>query len=471
MIGKLYLPALFLSICLIWPVVKAEVEIKPDQAAALYLEAFESLKLDLSKQEKEILNGKRNGKMSEETRTHIQEGLKALSRAASAKTVDWPLNYPDDEIFPFYEYLGPARNAVQMSIWYAKEFGSQNPDEALDIFRDTLSVSRHLSQEGMLIHSLVSIAIDDITLTAVQDLAGQWNRQDRERLIEIIRSHAPDRSVRKTVVREAKHLSSQMRKALFSVPERASLSEVLRISSIVILPEKTWIGLEHLRLGLTFTLEPGQTRHGIELVAFNPQEDFAIIRSKEENEEAIIHLQARKIAPMYPENLFRLLGIETNGNVAEQLMNDAIDNPMAFTFQKFLTGKESDAEIALMLLNEMEAPYKFIDDLLAQPFGNLPTDRNPKAELTLPENAPTLTQVLAPTFLRVRRAEQASQTNREMAIAALHLLDNPQATIPKDPFSSDGEPLQVTMENDVIEVRSQLQAPGDQPHSFRLKRN
>lgn len=454
-----------------WLVLPASAggDVDPERAAALYQEAFDLLDVELGEQEQDVLYGEREEGVRDETRERIREGLEALSRAASAKTVAWPVEEKADELFALssFEHLGPARDAVRKAAWYARDVGEGDPDAALDVLKSALAVSRHVNDDGMLIQLLTSIAIEGIAYSAVEDLAGSWEQHHRDRLLEIIRNQVPERSVRAAVAREGEYMLSKMNAALFSIPETASLSELVRISSIAALPEERWLVLEHLGLNKSFRLRPGETRHGIELVAFNPEEDHAVIRS--EGEEAMIHLQSRQIEMLNTTGFFQLFGLEADGEVARRLVEET-DRGMPGLIES-LTGEESDAEVALLWLHEMETAYQVMDALLAQPFGRLPTDVDREAELPFPEGTGPFARQLAQTFVRVRLSDQAMSTYRDMVVTGLRLLDDAEAPVPQDPFSQGGEmPLEISMDADAIEVRSRHDMGRDRSHSFRLER-
>lgn len=184
----------------------------------------------------------------------------------------------------------------------------------------------------------------------------------------------------------------------------------------------------------------------------------------------MVYLQTRKIEPLNVKRFFGIFEIEADGNVADRLIE--MNNPwiVISLLGESLTGDETDTEVALLFLEEMETAYDVLVERLSEPFGALATDLDGEAELVLPEGAGAIARQLAPAVTKVRRMEQAAETQRDMVVTALRLMDNPDAPIPVDAFSPEGEPLLVIHGDEAIEVRSRHKIRDDQPHAFRIEK-
>jgi len=244
--------------------------------------------------------------------TEITAALRAAASSPPATTSDWPLtlnpNDPDNPAANTIAGVGTTRRLAQLATRIAADLPAS---EAIETYAAVAQLGRQRRAGATLIEQLTGVAIESIAQGAVAARLGSFSVEELRQLNDVWGTLHPAPSIDAAIAGERdvyfrpvveNILVPGLRELLADPdagqpdtdPNSSDFTSDLRLSALVNLGGgEHRITLENTRTGDSFTLVPGRTVEGIELVSLDFDQHLAVIRRADH--EAVIHLASKRI--------------------------------------------------------------------------------------------------------------------------------------------------------------------------------
>ncbi len=243
----------------------------------------------------------------------LSAAIIAASGAPATARSDWPLMAnPDDPENPAAVTLpgvGTLRTLARLTIAGA---ASLPADEACAVYAAAAQLGRQQRSGATLIEQLTGIAIENIAQAEAAKRLGELDAAGLNRLASLWSALTPPPANAKAVAGERdefflpilEHVLAPGLRALLADPKAGTADEPaspdagftrdLRLCGLVSLGEGSHrVILENTRNGESFSLEPGRTVDGIELVSLDYEKRLAVLRRGAR--EAVVLLESKRI--------------------------------------------------------------------------------------------------------------------------------------------------------------------------------